>query len=271
LHKFAHGAVTNSTGFMNILLKALQLIYWTYAAILFVVFMLMAFPFVVIASFFGKIKGGNIIYKICRLWDDVWMFVVGIHHTNIYESPVNPSRPYIFVANHVSYMDIPIILKTVRREPIRVLGKSEMKKVPIFGFIYSRAVVMVDRNNAANRSKSVRISKSVLRKGISIFIYPEGTFNETGYPLKDFYDGAFRIAIETQTTIKPVLFLDSYDRMNSKSFFSLNPGRSRSVFLEDVDVTGLSLKDVPLLKKKVYEQMERKLIIYKASWITGKS
>jgi len=256
---------------MKILLKALQLIYWTYAAILFVVFMLIVFPFVVIASFFGKIKGGNVIYKLCRLWGDSWMFLVGVDHTNIYESPVDPNRPYIFVANHVSYMDIPIILKTIRRRPLRVLGKAEMKKIPIFGFIYSRSVVMVDRNNAANRSKSVRTSKSVVRKGISIFIYPEGTFNETGKPLKDFYDGAFRIAIETQTPIKPVIFLDSYDRMNPKSFFSLNPGKSRSVFLEAVDVLGLSLKDVPELKKKVYEQMVRKLIQYKASWITNLS
>ena len=244
----------------------MQLIYWTYAAILFVVFMLLVFPFVVIASLFGKIKGGNVIYKLCRLWDDGWMFLVGIHHSNIYEAPVDLKRPYIFVANHVSYMDIPIILKTIRRQPVRVLGKAEMKKVPIFGFIYSRAVVMVDRNSAVNRSKSVRTSKSVVRKGISIFIYPEGTFNETGHPLKDFYDGAFRIAIETQTPIKPVIFLDSYDRMSSKSFFSLNPGKSRSV-----DVSGLSLNDVPALKRKVYEQMERKLIMYKASWITDLS
>lgn len=253
---------------MKILLKALQLIYWTYAAIVFVTIMLLVFPFVIIASFFGKITGGNIIYKICRLWDDSWMFFAGIYHTNIYEEPVDPNRQYIFVANHVSFMDIPIILKAVRNRPVRVLGKSEMKKIPVFGFIYSRAVVMVDRNDSANRSKSVRTLKSVLRKGISIFIYPEGTFNETGNPLKEFYDGAFRIAIETQTNIKPVIFLDSYDRMNSKSFFSLNPGKSRSVFLEDVDVSGFSLKDVPILKNKVYDQMERKLIEYKASWIT---
>jgi len=255
---------------MKILLKALQLVYWIYAAVFFVLFMLLVFPFVVIASFFGKIDGGNTIYILCRAWDDAWMMMMGIHHKNIYESPVDPDSSFIFVANHVSYMDIPVILKAIRKQPLRVLGKSEMKRIPIFGFIYSRAVVMVDRRNATNRSKSVRQAKAILRKKISIFIFPEGTFNETGKPLKDFYDGAFRIAIETQTPITPVLFLDTHDRMNSKSFFSLNPGKSRAVFLEQVSVLGMTLAQVPELKRKVYEIMEGKLIAYQASWINKK-
>ena len=252
---------------MNILAKALHLIYWIYAAIIFCILMLLIFPFVVIASFFGKLYGGNIIYKLCRFWDDVWMFLVGVRHRNIYEAAVDVNASYIFVANHVSYMDIPVILKSIRKQPIRVLGKSEMKYIPIFGFIYSRAVVMVDRRNAANRSKSVRQAKSILRKKISIFIYPEGTFNETGNPLKDFYDGAFRIAVETQTPIIPILFLDTHDRMNSKSIFSLNPGISRAVFLDAVGVDGLTLKQVSELKTKVYNIMEGKLLSYGASWV----
>ena len=89
----------------------------------------------------------------------------------------------------------------------------------------------------------------------------------THQPLKEFYDGAFKIAIETQTPIKPILFLDTYDRMNYKSIFSLNPGRSRAVYLEEVSVEGLTIKDVALLKEKVYQLMEEKLISYKASWI----
>ncbi len=89
----------------------------------------------------------------------------------------------------------------------------------------------------------------------------------TEKPLKAFYDGAFRIAIEMQTPIKPILFLDTYARMHNKSFFSLNPGRSRAVFLEEIPVEGLSMDQVGMLKKKVYDLMEAKLISYQASWI----
>jgi len=210
------------------------------------------------------------IYQICGLWDDVWSFLIGIRHENIFESPLDPNRPYIFVANHNSYVDIPVIIKAIRKQHFRVLGKSEIKKIPIFGFIYSSAVVMVDRNNPADRSRSVRIIKSVLRKNISIVIFPEGTFNETGKPLKHFYDGAFRIAIEMQTPIKPILFLDAYDRMKSDSFFSLNPGPSRAVFLSEFPVEGLKMADVHRLKKNVFDYMEEKLLSYKASWIKKK-
>jgi 1-acyl-sn-glycerol-3-phosphate acyltransferase len=229
--------------------------------------MLLVFPFAVIASFWGKITGGNFIYNLCRCWADAWFFLIGIRHKNIFESPLHTGKPYIFVANHISYLDIPVILKSIRKRPIRVLGKSEMKQIPIFGFIYSSAAVMVDRSSLAQRSKSVRILKSVLQKGISIFIYPEGTFNETHQPLKDFYDGAFRIAIETQTPIRPILFLDTYERMHYKSIFSITPGKSRAIFLDEVGVNGFSLSQVAALKKIVYDRMQEKLIQYQASWI----
>jgi 1-acyl-sn-glycerol-3-phosphate acyltransferase len=224
------------------------------------------FPLAIVASFFGRINGGNAIYKICMLWGDLWYFLIGIRHKNIYESPLETDKQYIFVANHISYLDAPMIVKSLRR-PIRALGKSEMSKVPVFGFIYRRAVVMVDRRDAERRAQSVRILKSVLRRGISVFIFPEGTFNLTKKPLKSFFDGAFRIAIETQTPIKPLLFLDAYNRMNHKSIFSLNPGKSRTIFLETIDVDRYTMADVERLKQDVYALMERKLIEYGARWI----
>ncbi len=228
--------------------------------------MIIVFPCVIVASFFGKIQGGNAIYRICTWWGDMWYFLIGIRHRNIFEASLEKGRPNIFVANHISYLDAPMIVKSLHLR-VRVLGKSEMRKVPIFGFIYSRAVVMVDRSDAEKRAKSVRALKSILRKGISIFLFPEGTFNLTRKPLKDFYDGAFRIAIETQTPIRPMLFLDAYTRMDYKSIFSLNPGKSRTIFLEQVDVEGYTMQEVQKLKQKVYDLMERKLIEYGARWI----
>jgi 1-acyl-sn-glycerol-3-phosphate acyltransferase len=252
---------------MKCILKPLQFIYSIYAFLVFVLLMLIVFPFAFIASFWGKMKGGNFIYDICRVWSDAWMFLIGIHHQNIFLSPLDNKKQYIFVANHISYLDVPSILKSVRLQRFRALGKFEMKRVPIFGFIYQNGAVMVDRGNPDNRANSVRILKSALQKGVSIFIYPEGTFNETHKPLKDFYDGAFRIAIETQTPIRPILFLDTYDRLNYKSIFSLTPGRNRSVFLDEIKTDGLVLSDLPLLKMKVFGQMEAMLLKYNASWI----
>ncbi|MFX8397220.1 1-acyl-sn-glycerol-3-phosphate acyltransferase, partial [Acinetobacter baumannii] len=72
-------------------------------------------------------------------------------------------------------MDIPpIILAT--HQPIRALGKVEMVKIPVFGWIYRAAVILVDRTNTQARAKSVRALKAAIKKNISIIIFPEGTF-----------------------------------------------------------------------------------------------
>ena len=195
----------------------------------------------------------------------------GIRHRNIFEAPHDIKKQYVFVFNHISFMDIPIIMKAIRKQHFRVLGKAEMAKIPVFGFFYRNAVVMVDRSNAEKRARSVKILKSVIGKGISVVIAPEGTFNMTTNPLKEFYDGAFKIAIETQTPIKPILFLDGFDRLNYKSIFTLTPGRSRAVYLEEVSVDGLTGKDASTLKEKVYRLMEEKLIAYEVSWVAKKN
>lgn len=249
-----------------ILLKPLQFIYVIYAMILFVVTMFIVIPFVIIASFFGKIKGGNAVMRIVHWWADVWLFMIGIFHIRIVEQEIHEHQPYIFVSNHNSYMDIPQMLKAIRT-PLRILGKAEMGKVPLFGIIYNAAVVPVLRGSAENRARSVKTLKAVLSKEISIYIAPEGTFNMTDKPLIDFYDGAFRLAIETQTPIKPMLFLDSVDRLHWRSIFALTPGKLRTVYLEEISPEGYTPFDVPKLKQQVYDLMEARLIEYKVSWV----
>lgn len=241
--------------------------YSIYAFLWFLVIMVLVIPIVIVASFFGKVNGGNIIYDACHLWADLWMLIIGVHHKNIYEQPHNRSRPYIFVSNHISYMDVPVMMKTIRKQHFRVLGKAELGDLPLFGFIFRKAAVSVDRQNAENRAKSMLTLQSIIKRKISVFIFPEGTFNETGNPLKSFYDGAFKIAIETQTPIKPILLLDTYDRLNYKSIISLNPGRTRAVYLEETDTAGLSKNDVPYLKEKIFRQMAEGLVRYNAAWI----
>ncbi|MCB0777888.1 MAG: 1-acyl-sn-glycerol-3-phosphate acyltransferase, partial [Chitinophagaceae bacterium] len=194
----------------------LKHIYSIYALIVFVAIMLLIFPFAFIASFFGRIKGGNMVMRLCMLWADLWFPLIFIWHNKKYEVPHDKSKAYIFVTNHISYIDAAIIPKAYR-QPIRPLGKIETSKVPVFGFIYKNAIVTVDRSSAEHRANSVRVLKSLIKKGISVLVFPEGTFNMTTKPLKEFYDGAFRVAIETQTPIKPVLFLDAYKRMPYES------------------------------------------------------
>lgn len=251
----------------KIWLNPFRLLYCLYALLLFITGMLSVLPFVAVFSLQGAKKGGNRIYGICRWWDDAWLFLVGIRSRRISAEVVDPSRSYIFVSNHISYLDIPMILQGVTRNSFRILGKAEMARLPLFGYIYSRAVVMVDRRSVTDRSRSVRDLKTILAEELSVFIFPEGTFNETGQPLKEFFDGAFRIAIEMQTPVQPMLFLDTFDRMNSATILSLCPGRSRVVFLPTVEVEGMGTGDLGVLKERVYQVMEDGLRSHRAAWI----
>lgn len=251
---------------MRIILKFLQFIYVVYAFAVFLGLMILVFVWSLLVLPFGRIRGGNLIYYACIVWADIWFPLVFIFHRNVFIEPLKKDHSYIFVSNHISYLDSAIIPKTFRK-PVRPLGKVEMSKLPIFGFIYKNVIVTVDRSSAENRARSVRILKSILKKGISVLVFPEGTFNRTHQPLKEFYDGAFRIAIETQTPIKPVLLLNAYDRMHYKSVFSLNPGKSRSLFLPEVGVEGMSLENINELKEKVFKMMEQALVNYDAKWI----
>lgn len=246
--------------------RVLQLVYLLYATVLFLALLVPVFLASVIVSFGGAVRGGNLIYNICTAWADAWFFLVGIRATYTYEAPLDESKSYIYVANHIAYLDAALLVKAVRK-PLRPLGKAELGKVPVFGFIYRRAVVMVDRSSAKKRADSIDRMKAVLRKGISILVFPEGTFNETHEPLKSFYDGAFRIAIETGTPIRPMLFLDTYERMPYDVTLGLNPGRCRVVFLEEMPVqeedTAAALRD------RVYGQMEAAILRHRPSWVSN--
>ncbi|MFM8255984.1 MAG: lysophospholipid acyltransferase family protein [Bacteroidota bacterium] len=253
---------------MKYLLFPFRFVYVIYTLVLFVAIMFLLLPFFVIASWGGPVRGANYMIRLCTLWADCWMFLAGMPHCNIFEVPHSFEKPYIYVANHLSYIDAVFLVKAIRKN-FRPLGRAETARVPIFGFVYSRAIVTVDRSDPKNRAASVSRLKALLRKGVSIFVFPEGTFNMTPAPLKSFYDGAFRIAIETGTPIKPLLFLDSYHRMHYSHPASITPGRSRAVFLEEIKVDGYTIEQLPQLKAKVMELMEKKLKEYKAAWINS--
>ena len=252
---------------MRLMIQLLQAIYSIYCMLVFVALMFVALPFVLAAYLLVSPKRENFIIRIATIWADIALFLWGMRHQPVYRASKQPSHAAIFVFNHLSYIDIPILLKSFRKYNIRVLGKAEIAAIPIFGFIYKSATIMVKRTDARDRAKSIDTLQSIILEGISIVIAPEGTFNMTNKPLKAFYDGAFRIAIETNTPIQPVVFLDAHDRLHYESIFSFSPGKSRVIFLDQVDPSQYKINQVADLKQKVYSMMENELIMNKASWI----
>ena len=250
--------------------KTFQFLFSIYGFLIFLAGMILLLPLFVYAFCLKPIKGGNLVVKLAHVWAGILFFMTGIRTSVIYEAPHDRTKEYIFISNHISYLDIPMMVKVIFGQNFRVLGKAEMAKIPIFGAIYKRGAVIVDRENPEARKQSVKKLIKFINKKISVFICPEGTFNKTHQPLKFFYDGAFRIAIDTQKPIKPILFLDTYERLSYESLFSLTPGKSRAVYLSEISTTGLTQDDVQALKSKVFEKMEEALVRYHASWIIKK-
>lgn len=203
------------------------------------------------------------IYKIARYFSKSLYFFLGMRHQEIYEGIHHFNQAHVFVGNHNSYMDIPPIVQ-LKHQPIKPLGKFESSKIPLFGLFYRHAVIMVDRSNPEKRAKSLKNLKTALKNKISIFIFPEGTFSMTDKkPLKDFYNGAFKLAIEMQVPIQPVLMVDAVDRMHFSSIFSLSPGLSRIVYLPTVYVDNYTLEDLEVLKQQVHQMMDDGLRRYR--------
>lgn len=243
-------------------MKFSRFIFSIYGLFTFVLVMLLILPLAMMTLFFGRIEGGNLLYRICGIWARIWYLFTGMRHEDVYVTPDEPERQFVFIANHGSYMDIPPLVLALR-QPIRVLGKYEMVRYPIFGWIYRMAVIVVDRRSPEMRARSLRALKATLRKGISIFIFPEGTFNETEKPLKEMYNGAFRLAIEMQVPLRILLFPDAEKRLFGSSLFSLNPGPNRVIHLETIETEGMTLQAVEALKAKTTVVMEAGLIKYR--------
>jgi 1-acyl-sn-glycerol-3-phosphate acyltransferase len=248
---------------MKPIYKILQTIYCIYALIVFAILTLFSAIALLLLLPFGKAKLSKRIYKVCRYWAKSWYLFIGVWHKEIFESTHDFKTPHIFVANHNSYMDIPPIVQ-LKHQPIRPLGKFESSKIPVFGWVYRAAVILVDRSSPEKRAKSLRNLKAALHKRSSIFIFPEGTFSMTSeQPLKSFFNGAFKLAIEMQVPIQPILMIDAVDRMHYESVFSLTPGPNRVVYLPAIDVSKYSLEDIEKLKNEVYQMMDEGLRRYR--------
>lgn len=116
---------------------------------------------------------------------------------------INGSEPYIFMSNHQSLLDLPLIFATIPYT-IRMLAKQELFEIPLFGKAITQAeFVPVDRHNPANAAKSIQEHIAKFRQGLCLWVFPEGTRTQNGNILP-FKPGVFRLARELKAKIIPV-------------------------------------------------------------------
>lgn len=240
--------------------KVLSIIYLLYATLIFIALMLIVLPFVLLVSaILPKATGKRHILFLLRCW--AWGFSIPSFFwiKTINKNLVNRNLPHIYVGNHGSYLDAIAVCISIPQY-FSPLGKVEMTKIPIFGSIYKRIVVLIDRSSKESREQSVTTLKKDIADGASILIFPEGTMNKTATALSKFYDGAFRIAIETQIPLMPFVMINNRGLLPRVNLLNAHPGLIKTVFITPVDVKGLVLQDLPQLKQKVFDLMEETIL-----------
>ncbi|RZK56729.1 MAG: 1-acyl-sn-glycerol-3-phosphate acyltransferase [Pedobacter sp.] len=240
--------------------KVLSGLYLLYCATIFILLMIIVLPLTLIASaLLKKTPAKRTILFLLRCW--AWSFSIlsGFWFKTCNKNKINLKKQHIYVGNHGSYLDAIAVCIAIPQH-FSPLGKIEMTKIPIFGSIYKRIVIMIDRNNKESREFSVNQLKQEIADGQSILIFPEGTMNKTNAELTEFYDGAFRIAIETQIDIIPFVMINNRKLLPRINPFEAKPGFVKTIFINSVSVKNLSLTDVPALKKEVFELMKNTIL-----------
>lgn len=135
-----------------------------------------------------------------------------------YETPlVFNGHSYIFMSNHQSLFDIPLIYATIPGT-IRFVTKAELFRIPIFGrALKVGECVPVYRNNPAKKTEFIQVAKEKLMRGVSLWIFPEGTRSHHN-ALLPFKTGGFHLAQDTATQIVPVAIINTRSIMPPKRF-----------------------------------------------------
>lgn len=241
------------------MIKFFQWIYTLYSALIFILLMILLGLFMVVPVLISK-KGDRISFFFIRLWAGSWFFLSGIRYQVEGLEHIDRSRPYIFIFNHRSFVDAPVIPIAIPLT-LKALGKMELSKIPVFGWIVGRFAIWVDRTSTESRRKSLEHLVNILSNGKSVVVAPEGTRNDTEEILLPFQKGAFRLSIETQIPVLPMAVIGA-DQIMKRGSILLQPGKVRIYFSEAIHPPHPSETSVDEYTAKCHNRLEAMLLAH---------
>jgi 1-acyl-sn-glycerol-3-phosphate acyltransferase len=163
--------------------------------------------------------------------------VLGIRIETTGLDKLDPLTPYVFMSNHVSFLDGPLLV-TVLGRPVRVIVKRFVFRVPVLGLgMRFAGYVPLDKEGAGTGRISIALAaRSIREKGYSFLIFPEGTRSWEG-TLQPFRRGGFYLALESESPIVPVSIRGTYELMPRGQWF-IRKGLVRITFHDPVPIDG---------------------------------
>ena len=243
---------------MEILRRIFTTIWKTWFFICFSVPFLILFPFFYVSFISGRI---DIAFILKKFWARTICVLSGIipvirYQTKKYTFP----KTCIIVSNHSSYLDIVMSVLPVKFTCLS-MAKAELLKIPLFKLFFKYMDIPVNRKSKMDAHKAFVTAGEKIDKGFSILIYPEGTISNEGV-LKPFKNGAFKLAIDKQLPIVPMVFLNNWKLLQNGGFFKSfgRPGVAPMVVGDIIETKGLTEENLVTLKEKVRSFIEGELI-----------
>ena len=197
----------------------------------------------------GRYATGYTFRRLCVLhqWlNPMWKFKTSG------QLPANKRNPYVMVSNHESFVDM-LLLSHLKME-MKYLSKESILRIPLVGWMMKMSGdVSLLRGDRSSGAAALVVCEKWLKRKMSVMIFPEGTRSSDG-EMRGFKDGAFVLAIRTQTPMLPVVVHGTRSALR-KSDWRMGDAKAEVRVLEIIETTGMTLDDVPALRERVRDVM----------------
>lgn len=195
---------------------------------------------------------GKLVYRVNKFWTWAILFAGGVKLRVAGLDKLDPHRQYIFMVNHQSNVDIPILVQGLAQFQLRWIAKKELLWVPFFGWaMWATKHITVDRTSPLTAIKSLRLARERIANGISVVVFPEGTRTRDGQ-LQPFKKGGFLLAVQTKTDVVPVTILGSRELLPSGAW-RLGSGSVEVIVDQPISISDYRPGNLRLLVVRVRE------------------
>ena len=178
-------------------------------------------------------RKGKITHYLSKYFGGGILLIAGVKVETEGLEKLNASDNYIFISNHLSYFDIPILMKAIPNN-VRFIYKDSLTKIPILGWgMYLGKYIPINRDNVREAMKSLKKAAERIQNGISVVIFPEGTRSMDGSP-GEFKRGMFVMADEAKVPLVPTTIIGSNSIM-PRGKFQIKSGNVKVVFSEPIE------------------------------------
>ncbi|HEX8924298.1 MAG TPA: lysophospholipid acyltransferase family protein [Terriglobales bacterium] len=195
-------------------------------------------------------RSGRLQHRMARAWS--WLILnaaSGCPLTVEGLENIDPTKPYIFAANHLSYLDTPVLFIGLPMQ-FRIMANANLFKIPFMGWhLRHSGQIPVERENARSSMRSLMAASKTVREGMSLVVFPEGGRTHDGH-LQPFLNGAFFAAIRAGVSVVPATLIGTYEAL-PRGTWVLRPHRLKLVIGKPIPTESYTPRQMDELGAKV--------------------